>query len=184
MKTALSLLLVLFSGFSVAHADFFETSVLDNYGIETDLINQINLGKYTLHNTQDATRYNNSIKFIDGVKSEAITRFKDGKIPYYRQYDIIHDLSALAHILDEHFMFRKQFEQTGRSDYAEQAGEYLQQSRQAYEHLQWSLQRSGSENNMDYSQDIQYYPSYDVSQNYQDYQWSQYYPTNEYYLYH
>lgn len=135
------ILLSLLTLFPVVHADFFEESVLGT-SVEATLIDQIVLKEYTFRSAAENTRYTNTLKFVAGVKDEAKRRFQDGTIPFYRQYDIIHDLDALVYSMNEYFFFKRQYERTNIAAYKEFAIGYLSDARWDYIRLKDTLKQS------------------------------------------
>ena len=138
--TAILILLATLS--PLVHADFFEDSVLGTT-VEDSLIDQINLTYYTFRSSAENTRFANTVRFVTEIKNETKRRSQDGTISLYRHYDIIHNLDALVHTMNQYFTFQKRYEQTRRSVYRDTALEYLNESRSDYERLRGTLMRSG-----------------------------------------
>ncbi|MDP2103315.1 MAG: hypothetical protein Q8K26_00145 [Candidatus Gracilibacteria bacterium] len=136
-------ILILLATFSpLVHADFFEDAVLGT-AAEDSLIEQISLTHYTFRSPAENARFANTTRFVTEIKNETKRRSQDGTISLYRRYDIIHDLDALVHSMNQYFTFQKHYEQTRRAVYRDAALEYLNESRSDYERLRGTLGRSG-----------------------------------------
>lgn len=107
-----------------AHADFFDQQIMMN-DPEITMIQDINLNYVFFNNYQENIRYNNTSYFLTSIRNEAISRFQDGTIPYYRQYDIITHLESFISTMNQYFLYQKRFEQTGKIIYKENAQGYL-----------------------------------------------------------
>lgn len=142
LHIATAILLSFFVTSPLVHADFFEDAVLGTEA-EDVLIDQINLTYYTFRSSAENTRLANTARFVTSIKEETKRRSRDGAISLYRRYDIIHDLDALVHSMNQYFTFRARYEQTRRAVYQDAATEYLAESRADYERLRGTLGRSG-----------------------------------------
>lgn len=142
LRIATAILLSFFVISPLVHADFFEDAVLGTEA-EDVLLDQINLTYYTFRSPAENTRLANTARFVTSIKEETKRRSRDGIISLYRRYDIIHDLDALVHSMNQYFIFQKQYEQTYRTVYKNTALEYLAESRADYERLRGTLGRSG-----------------------------------------
>ncbi|MDD5376782.1 MAG: hypothetical protein PHH16_01565 [Candidatus Gracilibacteria bacterium] len=143
MKRSYSLILIILMGFSttLVSADFFNEQILGS-DPETAMVEDIALNNITLKDSKEITRYNNTTYFIAGIKAEAVKRFNDGTISYYRQHDIITSLDSFVYTMNQYFSYEKRYEQTGNDAYKERARSYLEDSRGDYARLRAALKKS------------------------------------------
>ncbi|OIP53629.1 hypothetical protein AUK10_02200 [Candidatus Gracilibacteria bacterium CG2_30_37_12] len=142
MKSFLSFFILTFLGFSYTSisADFFDQQIMMN-DPEITLIQEITLNYVSFNNYQENIRYNNTSYFLTSIKNEAIARFQDGTIPYYRRYDIITHLESFIYDMNQSFLYQKRYEQTGKAIYKENAQGYLSDAKGAYSRLKDTLSK-------------------------------------------
>lgn len=143
MKYLLFIILALSTLISITptSADYFNEEIV-GADPETGILQDIHLNAVHFRDSREVKRYNNTIYFVNNIKTEAVNRFDSGEIPLYRRYDIITNLDSFVYTMNQYFLYQKRYEQTKNAVYKENARYYLEDSKWAYNRLRASLKKS------------------------------------------
>ncbi len=128
-KYVLSCMVIILCLFThIVHADYFEEEIV-GADPETGMLQDIELHAIRFSSSKEVTRYNNTLSFINSIKTEAVKRFEDGSIPLYRRYDIITSLESFTYTMNQYFFYQSRYESTKKNVYKESARNYLEDSK-------------------------------------------------------
>lgn len=126
---------------TVEKPDYFENNI-DNKEVELAKIDAISLDKFTFKYEVHRIKYENSVQFIESLKSSLKERYLDWRVTYYRLYELLNDMENLVFKMNEEFKNRKSYDTTWNTFYKDLYLENEADVKSKYENLKFAIKRS------------------------------------------